>query len=112
VIALAERTGLRTPFMMVPAGELRAIAGRAGIRLPDGVPDPFQTVLPVVSLTVRERVVLAELGTGAAIASIAERLHVSTSTVKSQAASIYRKLGVATRADATARARQRGLLDG
>lgn len=42
---------------------------------------------------------------------IADRLCVSTNTVKSQARSIYRKLGVASRAEAVSAARAGGLID-
>ena len=41
---------------------------------------------------------------------IAAELYVSHNTIKTQIRSIYRKLGVATRAEAVARARERGLL--
>lgn len=43
---------------------------------------------------------------------IAADLYVSHNTVKTQMRAIYRKLGVATREDAVARARERGLLPG
>jgi LuxR family maltose regulon positive regulatory protein len=43
---------------------------------------------------------------------IADQLYVSHNTVKTQIKSIYRKLGVATRADAVARGRELGLLAG
>jgi DNA-binding NarL/FixJ family response regulator len=42
---------------------------------------------------------------------IAERLVVSPETVKKHAASIYNKLGVRSRTQATARVREIGLLD-
>ena len=49
--------------------------------------------------------------TGAGSArEIAADLYVSHNTVKTQMRAIYRKLGVATREDAVARARERGLL--
>ena len=46
----------------------------------------------------------------ARLREIAAELYVSHNTVKTQIAPIYRKLGVATREDAVARARERGLL--
>jgi len=42
--------------------------------------------------------------------AIAERLYVSINTVKSQARSIYRKLGVTSRAEAVTAARGAGLV--
>lgn len=53
-------------------------------------------------LTRRERVVLAELGRDATLEAIAVTLFVSRNTVKSQVRSIYRKIGVSTRAEAVA----------
>ena len=60
-------------------------------------------------LTRRERVVLAELSEDVTLEEIAARLWVSRNTVKSQLRSVYRKLGVSTRADAVAWAREAGL---
>ena len=45
-------------------------------------------------------------------AEIAAELFVSVHTVKSQQASLYRKLGTSSRSQAVARARQLGLLKG
>lgn len=61
------------------------------------------------SLTRRERVILSNLDEETTLDEIASRLWVSRNTVKSQVRSVYRKLGVSTRADAVARARQYGL---
>jgi DNA-binding CsgD family transcriptional regulator len=61
------------------------------------------------NLTRRERVILSNLDESTTLDEIASRLWVSRNTVKSQVRSVYRKLGVSTRADAVARARQYGL---
>ena len=61
------------------------------------------------ALTRRERVVLAELAEDVTLEEIATRLFVTRNTVKSQVRSLYRKLGVSTRADAVAWARAAGL---
>jgi LuxR family transcriptional regulator, maltose regulon positive regulatory protein len=45
-------------------------------------------------------------------AEIAAELFISVHTVKSQQASLYRKLGTSSRSQAVARARQLGLLEG
>jgi DNA-binding CsgD family transcriptional regulator len=60
-------------------------------------------------LSERERVVLAELRADRSLEQIAQRLWVSRNTVKTQVRSIYRKIGVSTRADAVAWARAAGL---
>jgi DNA-binding CsgD family transcriptional regulator len=53
-------------------------------------------------LTRRERVVLAELAEDVTLEEIAARLFVTRNTVKSQVRSVYRKIGVSTRAQAVA----------
>ena len=50
------------------------------------------------------------LPTHLSLVEIAERLHVSRNTVKTQAIAIYRKLGSSSRGAAVAAARDRGLL--
>ena len=60
-------------------------------------------------LTERERVVLACLREDRTLGQIATELHVTRNTVKSQVRSVYRKLGVSSRAEAVARAGERGL---
>jgi LuxR family transcriptional regulator, transcriptional regulator of spore coat protein len=61
------------------------------------------------SLTRRERVVLGELSEDVTLEEIAARLFVTRNTVKSQVRSVYRKIGVSTRAEAVAWARKHGL---
>ena len=61
-------------------------------------------------LTGRELAVLRRLAGLESAREIASELYVSHNTIKTQIRSIYRKLGVATRAEAVARARERGLL--
>jgi DNA-binding NarL/FixJ family response regulator len=53
-------------------------------------------------LSLREQEVLRELAQGLDNRAIAERLYVSQDTVKSHLRSVYRKLGVSTRAEAVA----------
>ncbi|MGY4644677.1 LuxR C-terminal-related transcriptional regulator [Cellulomonas sp. URHB0016] len=57
------------------------------------------------TLTSRERIVLAELRQDVTLEEIARQLWVTRNTVKSQVRSIYRKIGVSTRAEAVAWAR-------
>ncbi|WP_402463944.1 LuxR C-terminal-related transcriptional regulator [Isoptericola aurantiacus] len=61
------------------------------------------------SLTRREQVVLSNLTEEITLEQIATKLFVTRNTVKSQVRSVYRKLGVSTRADAVAWAQTAGL---
>ncbi len=66
-------------------------------------------VYPGVLLTRREQVILSNLSEDVTLEQIATKLFVTRNTVKSQVRSVYRKLGVSTRADAVAWARRAGL---
>ena len=61
------------------------------------------------SLTAAELRLLPLLSTHLSLAEIGERLYVSRNTVKTQAVSIYRKLGVSSRSAAIARMNELGL---
>jgi LuxR family transcriptional regulator, maltose regulon positive regulatory protein len=61
------------------------------------------------SLTAAELRLMPLLSTHLSYQEMGERLHVSKNTVKTQAYSAYRKLGVSTRSDAVIRARELGL---
>ena len=63
----------------------------------------------VLSLTTAELRVLPLLATHLSFREIGERLHLSPHTVKSQAVSVYRKLGASSRSQAVQRAQQLGL---
>jgi LuxR family transcriptional regulator, maltose regulon positive regulatory protein len=62
------------------------------------------------SLTTAELRLLPLLPTHLSFAEIGERLYISRHTVKTQAMSVYRKLGVASRSQAVQRLRELGLL--
>ena len=64
------------------------------------------------SLTPAELRLLPLLATHLSYADIGERLFISRNTVKSEAGSLLRKLGVSSRGDAVTKARSIGLLDG
>jgi LuxR family transcriptional regulator, maltose regulon positive regulatory protein len=66
----------------------------------------------VSSLTTAELRLLPLLSTHLSFRQIGERLQLSRHTVKSQAISVYRKLGVASRSQAIQRVQQLGLLGG
>jgi LuxR family maltose regulon positive regulatory protein len=63
------------------------------------------------TLTAAELRLLPLLTTHLSFREIAERLYVSRNTVKSQAISVYRKLGASSRSEAIERAVQLGLVD-
>ena len=62
------------------------------------------------SLTTAELRLLPLLSTHLTLKEISERLYLSRNTVKTQAASIYRKFGVSSRGEAIARMHELGLL--
>ncbi|WP_255572584.1 LuxR C-terminal-related transcriptional regulator [Leucobacter tenebrionis] len=107
-----DRTRNRLPLSWVPAVDLRVLRALVpeGIWI-DPVGTPFETEAETFEkLSKRETLVLLELATQASNEEIANALHVSVNTIKSQTRSIYRKLRVSSRADALGRARQIGLL--
>jgi len=119
-VAVVGLGGSATGWMLLSPEERSAVHALA-TRLADPDVDRFlarTTDVPVVvpdardgvGLTERELVVLRALADDAELAEVAARLHVSHNTVKSQARSAYRKLGVRRRADAVSRARELGLL--
>lgn len=116
--AVVAAGGSRTGWLLVGPAERAALAAlgapdaaTAGV-LTDlaGLPAPVPDAAPGAGLSERELVVLRELAGDAGLAEVAARLHVSHNTVKSQARTAYRKLGVRSRADAVARLRELGLL--
>jgi len=66
----------------------------------------------VSALTAAELRLLPLLATHLSFPQIGEELFLSRNTIKSQAVSIYRKLGVDARSPAVTRARELGLLEG
>ena len=70
---------------------------------------PLIATTGVQALTRRERVVLAVLAEDVTLDEIAARFWVTRNTVKSQVRSVYRKIGVSTRTEAVAWAREHGI---
>jgi LuxR family transcriptional regulator, maltose regulon positive regulatory protein len=97
---LRRRPGLGT--LVGEAQELRAQLARQRSASPPGAS----------ALTDAELRLLPLLSTHLTFGELGEELFISRNTVKTQASSIYRKLGVSTRSQAVARARELGLLEG
>jgi LuxR family transcriptional regulator, maltose regulon positive regulatory protein len=96
---LRERPGLGV--LPEQAAELTATLERIG-----------QGTVGASSLTAAELRLLPLLSTHLTLLEIGERLYLSRNTVKTQAVSIYRKLGVSSRSEAMQRVRELGLLGG
>jgi LuxR family maltose regulon positive regulatory protein len=84
----------------------RLFAARRAARIRPGT----RAIAPAAPLSERELGVLRRLDGGRSERELAGELFVSFNTVHSHVKSIYRKLGVSSRAEAIARGRERGLL--
>lgn len=73
------------------------------VSLPLGTKESAGAADPLAALGARELEVLGELARGRRNRDIAERLHISESTVKFHVANILAKLGVGSRGEAAAR---------
>ncbi|RVW01864.1 helix-turn-helix transcriptional regulator [Rhodococcus xishaensis] len=116
-VALFDQTGMVRPFVSMPAGWIARLS-ELDVELPpawtSAVPAPGAAVYPdriqLVNLSDRESAVLDALVATPSVAAIAEQLFVSQNTVKTQLRSLYRKLGVHSRADALLTATHLGLI--
>ena len=116
-VAIASTHGLVRPYLLVPRGDLEAIAALVP-RMHELLGEPplldhldlFGTPPPVVELSRGELRVLEAIAEGQPVVAVASRLFVSANTVKSQLRAIYRKLGVHDRQHAVDRARELQLL--
>jgi DNA-binding CsgD family transcriptional regulator len=89
----------------VVVGELEVrLAARRAVLAIAGTSSPGRRASPGVVLSERESEVLGALSEGLTNDEIAKRLSVSRATVKSHVASVYRKLGVKNRVQASAMA--------
>ncbi|WP_456284200.1 LuxR C-terminal-related transcriptional regulator [Microbacterium sp. JZ101] len=108
-------TGNRSAFREMNPDDLQALCALTKIESPLGahtVPAARHAEVHLPRLTPRELIVLRALSTSDTLGGIAARLNVSLNTVRSQARSVYRKLGVSRREDAVAAALRMGLLGG
>ena len=116
-LALADLAGARTlmreiddvlrhrPDLGTLVGEVAALRSQLARQRGTGTPGAS-------TLTTAELRLLPLLTTHLSFPQMAEQMFLSINTVKSQAFSIYRKLGAASRNQAVARAREVGLLEG
>jgi LuxR family maltose regulon positive regulatory protein len=116
-VALYGHTGLLRPFATIDRSDLDRLLTRAGVTLDpadldvlDAHDSPFPSTLTLVRLTPRERELARALSSTASRQQIADELYVSLNTVRTQLATLYRKLGVRTREDALTRLASLGLL--
>lgn len=116
-VAAGRALDLVLPFALAgPRTRARVLERHGGARHDDPpgwserVTAACASARPATPLSERELVVLALLPSLLNAPDMAEELVVSVNTVKTQIRSIYAKLGVSTRRDAVARARDRGLL--
>jgi DNA-binding CsgD family transcriptional regulator len=117
-LAIARGRGIRRPFRAFPPATISELitCTRSASPHDSGVLQmceelssplprhPGRGATTKSRLSERERVILSHLGTDLSIAQLAAVLYVSPNTLKSQIKSIYRKLGVNSRAAAVAAA--------
>jgi LuxR family transcriptional regulator, maltose regulon positive regulatory protein len=116
-LALADPAGARTLAREIDEILRRrpglGILGDQAGALRDQLAEEHDSATPGASaLTAAELRLLPLLATHLSFPQIGEELFLSRNTIKSQAVSIYRKLGVAARNPAVTRARELGLLEG
>ena len=114
-LALADPAGARTVLREID-GILRhrpdlGVLVRRVEDVKANVEDMRVSAPGMSTLTSAELRVLPFLATHLTLPEIGERLFLSRHTIKSQAISAYRKLGVSTRGEAVERARELGLLE-
>jgi LuxR family maltose regulon positive regulatory protein len=115
---MALRDGQGARGLLSEIGEILRVRPRLGVLTEqvqtleaeiDEMPEAASTA--GAGLTGAELRLLPLLATHFSFREIGERLHVSRNTVKTQAISVYRKLGVSNRSDAIERAGVLGLVD-
>jgi LuxR family maltose regulon positive regulatory protein len=116
-IALADLAGARTLMREVDdllrrRPGLGTLAGQAQVLQARLSEDRGSSAPGASTLTGAELRLLPLLSTHLSFPEIAGELFLSRNTIKSQAISIYRKLGAASRSQAIARSRELGLLEG
>ena len=116
-LALADPAGARTLMREVDdllrrRPGLGTLVGEAAAVRAQLSKDRGSSVPGASALTAAELRLLPLLSTHLSVPQIAEEMFLSRHTIKSQAMSIYRKLGAPSRSQAVARSRELGLLEG
>jgi LuxR family maltose regulon positive regulatory protein len=116
-LALADLAGARTLLREIDdllrrRPGLGTLAGQAAALRTLLAKRRSSSAVGASALTAAELRLLPLLTTHLPFPEIGEELFLSRNTVKTQANSIYRKLGASTRSQAVARARELGLLEG
>lgn len=119
---LAFDSGLLSATIGLPVGVLETLSARMALNEPEfaakvraAVPEgkdyssPPERDFVVPRLSGREAVIAGWLLTDRSLPAIADELHVSINTVKSQVSALYRKFGVSSRDEATMHLRRTGL---
>lgn len=114
----ARQNRIALPFAHVPVSLLdrhrRAVAGLGQVAVllrEAGVRAPYDLVDELPAISPRELAVLEALARGLSLEQVGRELFVSRNTVKTQVASLYRKLQVGDRTEAVRKASRIGLLD-
>jgi LuxR family transcriptional regulator, maltose regulon positive regulatory protein len=114
-VTLRDREGALR--LLAEAGEITALKPELGVlsddidALADEIGAMPRTENGNSGLTAAELRLLPLLSTHLSFREIGERLYVSRNTIKTQAISVYRKLGVSSRSEAIARAGELGLVE-
>jgi LuxR family maltose regulon positive regulatory protein len=116
-LALADQAGARTLMREVDdllrrRPGLGTLAGEAGALRAQLSKEHGSSVPGASALTAAELRLLPLLSTHLSFPEIAQELFLAPSTIKTEAMSIYRKLGASSRSQAVARSRELGLLEG
>ena len=105
----ADREEIRRSLQAVANGEVVFSSGIASRVLAFFAAGPAATLAPFPELTEREREILDLVARGLTNAEIAQRLVLSSNTVRNHVSNVFTKLQVAGRAEAVAQARDAGL---
>ena len=106
----ADRAEIRRALEAVANGEVVFSAGIASRVLSFFAAGPSaRAVTPFPTLTEREREILDQVARGLTTTAIAQRLVLSSKTVRNHVSNVFTKLQVAGRAEAVAQARDAGL---
>src|SRR5699024_2833816 len=115
---LMDRQGLASPLTGVPRSRVESLIPLAGVHadtlksmLTSDISWPYPDAIERIELSDSEASVLDGLARGLTSGAIAAETFLSVNTIKTHTRTLYRKLGVTSRADALVRAHKLGLLE-